>query len=130
MAKMRVLLAICLALVLAVVLGSSPVSWAEGPGGYNVNTGPTDGGDGHPWDDGTTEQTDPGDDDNDVNDLEDAQTCIPGSQPIITTDQGFIGLTQNVLMSLWRKIRVAEISQMKATKTEVKQSPTKPRSVR
>jgi hypothetical protein len=127
MAKMRLPLAICLALVVALVLGPSPVGWADGPGGYGVNTGPTDGGDGHPWDDGTIEQTTPGED---VTEPLEIEPTLPGSRPIVGVDKGFLGLTQKALISLWYKVRAVEISQRTAMKAEVKHIPTKSRPVR
>ena len=62
MARITRFLAICLALAFALMLSSPPVSVADGPRDYSINSGPTDGGDGHPWDDGTGSEQSPGDD--------------------------------------------------------------------
>jgi hypothetical protein len=101
MAKLKSLLAICLALVLVF----SPVALvhAEGPGDVSVSGGPTDGGEGHPWDDGTTEQTDPGEDTDvfETNDL-----LNDPLMPFTTFSRGFGGWIEWAVTQLYTKVTV------------------------
>ena len=127
MAKMRRSLAICLALALALVLGTPPVGWADGPGEYSINSGPTDGGDGHPWDDGTTEQTSPGDDETDPE--QNLESDSPVDQPVFMVKKGFLSWTQRTLISLWHKVRDVALSQKSAEKAKVELKAKKSRRV-
>ena len=114
MAKMTRSLAICLALALAVMLGTPPVGLANGPGECSIHSGPTDGGDGHPWDDGTGTDSSPGDDETDPQ----IQSDDPSTQPVLTIKKGFISWTQRNLISLWSKVRNVVFSQKTVTKVE------------
>ena len=114
MVKMIRSLAICLALALAVMLGTPPVGWAAGPGDCSIHSGPTDGGDGHPWDDGTGTDSSPVDDETDPQ----IQSDDPSTQPVLTIEKGFISWTQRNLISLWSKVRNVAFSQKTVTKVE------------
>lgn len=99
MAKLRSLMAICLALVLVF----SPVSmaWAEGPGDNSVNTDTSDGADGHPWDDGTTEQETQPDDDDEVIETDQLYGTL---LPVSTVKNGFGGWIEWTLTQLYHKV--------------------------
>jgi hypothetical protein len=96
---MRFLLAICLALVLVF----SPVAMvrADGPSDTRVTGGPTDGGEGHPWDDGTAEQTNPGEDDDPL----EANELLDGSlMPFTTISHGFGGWIEWAVTQVYTKV--------------------------
>lgn len=98
----RMVIAIVLALI--IVLSSFPAGWADGPADYTPGVVHADGGDGHPWDDGTSEQTSPGDDPGDGVVTEKATLAeYPVSTP--TLDHGFTGWVQTGLISAWKFLR-------------------------
>ncbi len=127
MARIRRYLAICLALALGLILGTPSVGLAEGPAGYSVNSGPTDGGDGHPWDDGTTEQSLPDDDETVPLSV---QSDYPVITPVLTIEKGFLSWTQRNLISIWYKVRQVALSQKTAVKAKVEFKTKKSRRVR
>ena len=101
MAKLRSLMAICLALVLVF----SPVSmvWAEGPGDTRVTGETSDGGDGHPWDDGTSEEPEP---DGEENEVETDQLLDGPVFPMRTVTIGIGSWIEWTLTRLYRKVAV------------------------
>ena len=115
MAKMRIPLAICLALAF-LVFGCFSVCRAEGPGGNSTTSGPTDGGDGHPWDDGVVEDTPP--DDGGDNPLQ-VQDGLLDPQIALSAQRGFVGWIEKAMVSIWYKVRDAKISQKDAVQTNV-----------
>lgn len=115
MAKMTQFLAICLALAFVLMLSSPPVSVADGPRDYCVNSGPTDGGDGHPWDDGTGSQQSP-DDDDEGQPQDNIVPNDPVLQPALMSSKGIVPWTQQALMSFWFKVREVAQSQQTAKK--------------
>ena len=108
--------AICLALIL--VFSSISIGWAEGPGDNHTSSGPTDGGDGHPWDDGTTEESQPGEDDEDGLNGGEPGTTPP--VPVVTMRRGFSGWLQGALTLIWRRMVETETSQTVRGKTSLK----------
>jgi hypothetical protein len=128
MSRLRLPLAICLALTLVFSLGAPSVGWADGPGKYSTNSGPTDGGDGHPWDDGTGEQSSPGEDDEDPQ--QEVESGIPDPEPVFAVQKGLLSWTQRTLVSLWHKVRNVARSQTTAVKTKLELKPKKSRPVR
>ena len=119
MAKITRFLAICLALAFALMLSSPPVSVADGPRDYSVNSGPTDGGDGHPWDDGTGSQQSPGDDDPTDPQQQDILPSDPALQPALMPTKGIVTWTQQSLVSLWFKVREVASSQKTTNKSRL-----------
>lgn len=125
MAKIIRLLAICLALAFALMLATPPTSVADGPRSYSINYGPTDGGDGHPWDDGTTEGTTPGD----STEPQQVQPDDPGTIPVFAYEKGFITWTQRILISFWTKVRETAYSQKTITTVAPEQKTRQTRRV-
>ena len=125
MAKITRFLAICLALAFALMLSSPPVSVADGPRDYSVNSGPTDGGDGHPWDDGTGSQQSPGDDDPTDPQQQEFQPSDPDLQLVLMPTKGIVTWTQQSLVSLWYKVREFAHSQKTANKSTLEYKKTK-----
>jgi len=120
MAKTTRFLAICLALAFVLMLATLPIGMADGPRNYSVNSGPTDGGDGHPWDDGTGTQNSPGDDDDGTVDPQ--QEILPDDpilQPVLTFEKGIVPWIHRSLSTIWFKVRQHVLSQKSATKATV-----------
>lgn len=105
MAKMRIPLAICLAL--ALMFGSFCVCRADGPGGNSTTSGPTDGGDGHPWDDGVVEDTPPDGGDNPLQ-LKDG---VLDPAILLPVQRGFTGLIEKTILTIWHKVSNPRINQ-------------------
>lgn len=129
MVRMHRLLAICLALAFVLMLGSPPVSIADGPRDYSINSGPTDGGDGHPWDDGTGSQQSPGDDDPTDPQQQDVLPSDPVLQPALMPTKGIVTWTQRSLVSLWYKVREIARAQKTATKPTLEYKTKQSRTV-
>jgi len=113
MTRMIRVLAICLALVLASMLYGPPVSLADGPRSYCVDSGPS-GGDGHPWDDGTGQDSTPGD--STGTDLQ-VKPADPSIQPALSSQKGIVTWTQRTLVTIWYKLRQLAQSKVPVTKT-------------
>ncbi len=125
MTKITRLLAICLVLAFGLMLVTPPISVAAGPKDYNVSSNPTDGGDGHPWDDGTTEQAPP----DDGTDPQQVQSDDPGTLPVFTYEKGLLSWTQRILVTFWSKTREIAHSQKPARMAELERKTRQPRRV-
>jgi len=130
MARLTRILAICLTLAFVMMLASPPISVADGPRTYSANSGPTDGGDGHPWDDGTGTENSPGEGD----DTTDPQQNIlpdddPLLQPVMTYEKGALPWIQRSISTVWLKVRQYVQSHKSATKTTMEYKTKKSRSM-
>jgi hypothetical protein len=115
MMKLLRLTAICLGLAFALMLYSAPVSLADGPRYYCMDSSPTDGGDGHPWDDGTGQESTPGDDGT-IDPLQVKLPSNPDVQPALIMQKGLTSWTQRVLVSFWFKVRQFTLDQKTVSK--------------
>lgn len=104
-----------IAIALVIVLSSFPAGWAGGPTDNTTGTVHADGGDGHPWDDGTSEQTSPGDDPGE-GEIVAEETPVDLAAPLLATERGFTGWVQAGLISAWKVLK-AELKWEHAHKT-------------
>ncbi|GAB4321246.1 MAG: hypothetical protein Kow0074_12070 [Candidatus Zixiibacteriota bacterium] len=113
----RTVIAILMALVL--VFASVPISIAGGPGSNNRDGVHTDGGDGHPWDDGTGGQdSTPPDDDNQPAESETQPGPLPDA--ILMASSGIhSGWLSSALYHLWKSVE-AEMKRMHLANTKYK----------
>ncbi len=104
MAKMRFILAVYLALILVVV--PSTVVLAEGP-----NQAPIGGGsDGHPWDDGTTQQPPP-----DSSGTALPQVTLPPPTTVTALSSGSVKWIGGAIFSLWQSVKWQSVKHIKVS---------------
>jgi len=111
---------IAIALALIIVLSSFPAGWAGGPADNTTGGVIADGGDGHPWDDGTSEQTSPGDNPDGGVTVEES-AAVEASLPAMGIDHSFAGWIQAGLYSAWKALK-QELEHNSARKTMTRRS--------
>ncbi|MBD3298424.1 MAG: hypothetical protein GF341_07210 [candidate division Zixibacteria bacterium] len=118
MSHRKAIIAILMALVMVFV--SIPVSIAGGPATHDRDAVKTDGGDGHPWDDGTDDQdTTPPDDEAEPQQSEvqpNPETELMMSSAVYGP---FSGWMTSVLHRLWKSIET-EVKRMRLADTKYK----------